>query len=127
VTTLPQHSDELEKLLIITFANMMIGKDYPSVDQLVASTMPLFTAELKKREAAALHKAKTDEVDITVIRYRWSKLKAGLFAVDPLLKKPYPDDERWTPWTRFIGPQASQLERAINPDRQVTLRSEAEQ
>jgi hypothetical protein len=64
MTTPPQHSDELEKLLIITFANMMIGKDYPNVDQLVAATMPLFTAELKKREAAASHEAKSDEVDI---------------------------------------------------------------
>jgi hypothetical protein len=26
--------------------------------------------------------------------------------VKPSLDKPYPDDARWTPWTRFLGPSA---------------------
>lgn len=31
--------------------------------------------------------------------------------VQPTLSKPYPDDPRWTPWTRFLGPAA---DRAYN-------------
>jgi len=32
------------------------------------------------------------------------KLRSGLFAVEPLINKPYPDDPRWTPYTRFVEP-----------------------
>src|SRR5436305_12726374 len=37
--------------------------------------------------------------DINVIKYRWRRLYAGLLAVKPSLDKPFPDDDRWTPWT----------------------------
>jgi hypothetical protein len=30
------------------------------------------------------------------------EIAASLIAVKPHLDKPYPDDPRWTPWTRFI-------------------------
>lgn len=30
------------------------------------------------------------------------RLWCGLMAIKPFLDKPYPDDPRWTPWTRFV-------------------------
>lgn len=30
------------------------------------------------------------------------EIVASLIAVKPHLDKPYPDDPRWTPWTRFV-------------------------
>jgi hypothetical protein len=29
-------------------------------------------------------------------------LWTGLFAIKPHLDKPYPEDPRWTPWSRFV-------------------------
>lgn len=37
------------------------------------------------------------------------KLRSGLFAVEPQLNKPYPDDPRWTPYTRFVEPHLTNL------------------
>lgn len=41
------------------------------------------------------------------------RLTSALIAVEPLLAKPYPDDPRWTPWTRFVGPALKELSDAL--------------
>jgi hypothetical protein len=45
---------------------------------------------------------------------QFNHLEAALFAVKPLLDKPYPDDSRWSPWSRFVAPALLMAERAIN-------------
>lgn len=41
------------------------------------------------------------------------RLWAGLMAVKPLLDQPYPDDPRWTPWTRFVEPRLADLQSEV--------------
>lgn len=36
------------------------------------------------------------------LRKATTRLTSGLMAVKPKLDEPYPDDPRWTPWTRFV-------------------------
>jgi hypothetical protein len=48
-----------------------------------------------------------------LIREKYRKLKAGLFAVKPHLDKPYPDDPRWSPWTRFVEPRLRMMDAAL--------------
>lgn len=36
------------------------------------------------------------------LRDAWRDLRASLIAVSGHLNTPYPDDPRWTPWTRFV-------------------------
>lgn len=46
------------------------------------------------------------------------QLRTSLITVEPFLDKPFPDDPRWTPWSRFIdrpwrqAATASELARA---------------
>ncbi|MFC8583321.1 hypothetical protein ACFUGD_01910 [Streptomyces sp. NPDC057217] len=42
------------------------------------------------------------------------RLSSALIAVAPLLDKPYPDDPRWTPWTRFVAPALRNLRTALD-------------
>src|SRR5882672_994244 len=53
------------------------------------------------------------QAQIDLIKKQTHKLNAGLIAVDFYLNKPYPDDPRWTPYTRFIGPRLKMLSRAV--------------
>jgi hypothetical protein len=53
------------------------------------------------------------ETRLTLIRRQFSRLRAGLIVVEPLLTKPYPDDDRWTPWSRFVAPRLRMLEAAF--------------
>lgn len=39
---------------------------------------------------------------LDVLRKARVSIAASLIAVKPHLDAPYPDDPRWTPWTRFI-------------------------
>lgn len=48
-----------------------------------------------------------------LIYKKYKDLSAGLFAVKPNLDKPYPDDPRWTPWSRFVEPREIMLRRAF--------------
>lgn len=41
------------------------------------------------------------------------KLRSGLFAVEPHLNKPYPDDPRWTPYRRFVEPNLQYLSHVV--------------
>lgn len=42
------------------------------------------------------------------------RMTAALIAVDSRLTEPYPDDPRWTPWTRFIEPALRELRAAAD-------------
>lgn len=46
----------------------------------------------------------TDKEKLDLVYKKFKKLHAGLFGVKFYLDKPFPDDDRWTPWTRFIEP-----------------------
>jgi hypothetical protein len=48
-----------------------------------------------------------------LLEEKYKKLAAGIFAVKPYLDKPYPDDPRWTPYTRFIEPRMKMMHEAI--------------
>lgn len=48
-----------------------------------------------------------------VLDYR-RHLNAALIAVKHHLDTPYPDDPRWTPWTRFVGPARANLSQTID-------------
>ena len=48
------------------------------------------------------------------IRQARRRLNSALIAVEPLLTNPYPDDPRWTPWTRFVGPALKELKAALD-------------
>ncbi|MFD9444975.1 hypothetical protein [Streptomyces sp. NPDC060001] len=44
------------------------------------------------------------------------RVTSALIAVESLLTTPYPDDPRWTPWTRFVQPALKELREALPPD-----------
>lgn len=44
----------------------------------------------------------------------WRGLRAGCIAVSSHLSEPYPDDERWTPWTRFVEPCLYRFDEVLN-------------
>lgn len=48
-----------------------------------------------------------------LILKKYKYLRAGLLGIKPILDKPYPDDPRWTPWTRFVEPRLIMLEEAF--------------
>lgn len=39
---------------------------------------------------------------IESIKYCWKQLSLGLLTIMPLIDKPYADDSRWTPYSRWI-------------------------
>lgn len=48
------------------------------------------------------------------------RVSSALIAVSPLLEQPYPDDPRWTPWTRFVQPALRELREALIPAQRPT-------
>jgi hypothetical protein len=52
--------------------------------------------------------------ELDLVRQKYSKLWAGLVTVQPVLNQPYPDDPRWTPWTRFVAPRMEMLLAALD-------------
>lgn len=60
--------------------------------------------------------SETDEqlkAHLKLVQKKYSKLWAALFAVQFYLDKPYPDDTRWTPWSRFVGPATQMMQAAL--------------
>lgn len=43
----------------------------------------------------------------------WRDLRADLITVRPYLNESYPDDDRWTPWTRFVGRGVDRMDEAV--------------
>lgn len=52
----------------------------------------------------------TPEQAANTIRDGWRDLRAALIAVNGHLNQPYPDDPRWTPWTRFVEPALGRMD-----------------
>jgi len=59
--------------------------------------------------------AEVEQLRATIERVRSARrrINSALIAVEPLLTTPYPDDPRWTPWTRFVGPALKELTDAL--------------
>ena len=43
----------------------------------------------------------------------WNDLVSSLIAVSPYLRQPYPDDARWTPWTRFVEHEMDRMDETV--------------
>jgi hypothetical protein len=56
---------------------------------------------------------RTDPYTLKDLHEAAKKLRSGLFAVEPYLNKPYADDPRWTPYTRFVEPYLNSLTHII--------------
>lgn len=67
----------------------------------------------RERVGIAADKAIAAEDAIARARQARRRLTSALIAVEPLLTEPYPDDPRWTPWTRFVGPALKELSDAL--------------
>lgn len=70
-------------------------------------------ASCRERVGIAADKAIAAEDAIARARQARRRLTSALIAVEPLLTEPYPDDPRWTPWTRFVGPALKELSDAL--------------
>ncbi|WP_439946482.1 hypothetical protein [Streptomyces sp. BBFR109] len=57
--------------------------------------------------------AKRVETERTFLYKKYKELWAGLMAIKPHLDKPFPDDPRWTPWSRFVHPRMVMLQQAF--------------
>ena len=51
------------------------------------------------------------------------RLASGLIAVSALLTTPYPDDPRWSPWSRWVRPHLLALRTALAPAPNTTEES----
>jgi hypothetical protein len=51
--------------------------------------------------------------DVAILKEEWTRLVTGLIAVSPHLSQPYPDDPRWTPWTRFLEKEIDDMDDAV--------------
>ncbi|MDQ0825370.1 hypothetical protein QFZ60_001543 [Arthrobacter sp. B2I5] len=72
------------------------------------------TEELEgiKEELAALISQQCNQARIDErkkVRKPFGELMAGLFAIDYYINKPFPDDPRWTPKSRFIEPRVQDV------------------
>lgn len=56
---------------------------------------------------------RTEPYTLQDLKKAVSQLKAGLFAIMYYIDKPFPDDARWTPYTRFIEPQIKQVDTIV--------------
>jgi hypothetical protein len=50
---------------------------------------------------------------LSLVKEKYKKLEHGIFAIDFYINKPYPDDTRWTPYTRFIHPRMIMVQKAL--------------
>lgn len=66
---------------------------------------------ISDRIAAERAEAVKERTDL--INLKFKALEAGLIAVSNHLDKPFTDDPRWTPWSRFILPRAKMVREAI--------------
>jgi hypothetical protein len=52
---------------------------------------------------------RTEPYTLKDLREAATKLRSGIFGIEPYLNKPFPDDPRWTPYTRFVEPYLTNL------------------
>lgn len=55
----------------------------------------------------------TDTEKLELLRRKYNRLNSGLLAIKPYLSEPYPDDQRWSPWTRFVEPRLKVMSKAF--------------
>lgn len=90
---------QLRGKVVDFFKNHSAAFTHTSIDNL----MSIFQAEIAQREQAA----------VKLVEKKFRKLEHGIFAIKPFLDKPYPDDPRWTPYTRFIQPREIMVRQAL--------------
>ena len=54
-----------------------------------------------------------NEDPIESLKYCWKQLSLGLMTIMPLIDKPYPEDPRWTPYSRWIKTYHKALDKTI--------------
>lgn len=57
---------------------------------------------------------RTEPYTLHDLNNRLKQLESAVFAVKPLLDNPYPDDSRFTPYTRFVGPRLEMLRHVLD-------------
>lgn len=67
----------------------------------------------EEERARAVRRAEKAEATLKQARLAQRRVNSSLIAVESLLSKPYPDDPRWTPWTRFVQPALKKLHDAL--------------
>ncbi len=81
------------------------GPEGPEADG--KSALKAFDATYTEGRREALAEVKT----------RWVDLSSALIAVSPFLSKPFKDDPRWTPWTRFVEKPLERLNALLSIDK----------
>mgnify|MGYP000439278058 CR=1 FL=1 len=76
-------------------------------------SMPDEDFEELVREYVASIPPRTDPYTLVDLRDAVKKVQFGVFAVMPYIDKPYPDDPRWTPYTRFIEDRLKHVEHIV--------------
>lgn len=94
--------NELGEAIYDAFAQVILKVENDAAD--------LITRREQEAEARGRKEA---EGQIALSVKKFKKLAAAVFAVDFYLNKPYPDDDRWTPYTRFVGPAMEALKAAL--------------
>lgn len=105
--TNPVDDERLEKALVNlvqTTVDSLAGKGKYQI-------MPEYVQEAKAK-LLAWHSQGVGEA-VKLVEDKFEKLEHGIFAVLPLLDKPYPDDPRWTPYERFIHPREIMVREAL--------------
>lgn len=83
------------------------SQTYSDLERAVRGALESRADAMRDRWVAAAREAGREEgreEAAKAMRGPVRRLTAALIAVDSLLTKPYPDDPRWTPWTRFVEP-----------------------
>ncbi len=71
-----------------------------------------------------IQRAEQAEAALDRARQAQRRLNSALIAVSSRLEQPYPDDPRWTPWTRFVKPAVTELGEALQPRPAATVRAQ---
>lgn len=105
MTSTKQHTSTAEDEELRKTVNDLLPShfDRSDVDLVVA----LIKSRDEQREREITEK-------IALIRSKYQKLENGIFAVMYYLDKPYPDDDRWTPYSRFIHPKMIMVRKALS-------------
>lgn len=85
------------------------------VEQLEAAQAQLHAEQRDRNWWAANNSRERQRVadELLELKEAWTKLATGLIAVAPHLKQPYPDDDRWTPWSRFVGNEMDNVDAIV--------------
>lgn len=121
--TIPQEDAELRALLdeFVLFTDDMPHSDEPT--ELSLFLRQCGYPEAMKRlemELQEFIKARDEQREremqerVRLVKSKYTSLEHGIFAVMYYLDKPYPDDERWTPYSRFIHPKMIMVRKALD-------------